>query len=188
MMIHVARRLVVVSAFLLLPVSLFAQEAVLSGTITDSTGAVLPGVTIRAVHEASGNSFEGVTDERGVYRIPVRIGVYQLKAELSGFTAVTRTGLELLVGQTAVINLQMSPGGLAEAVTVTGESPLINTTSSSLGGNVDPRQVQDVPVNGRNWIALSLLAPGSRTNPAATGNASQTPLPDRNGGRHASFS
>ena len=92
------RRLVVVGALLAVPAMAHAQEAVLSGTITDSTGAVLPGVTVRAVHEASGNNFETVTDQRGVYRIPVRVGAYQIKAELSGFRSVTQTGVELLVG------------------------------------------------------------------------------------------
>src|SRR4029077_18884514 len=120
-----------------------AQEAALSGTVTDSTGAVLPGVTLRAVQEATGNSFEGVTDERGGFRIAVRVGTYRLTAELSGFNGVTRRGVELLVGQTAVINLQMAPGGVAEAVTVTGQTPLLDTKTSSLGGNVDPRQVQE---------------------------------------------
>jgi hypothetical protein len=184
---RVVLRSIVVAAFLAMPAAGYAQEAVLSGTITDSTGAVLPGVALKAVHEASGNSFETVTDQRGVYRIPVRIGVYQITAELSGFTSVTRNGLQLLVGQTAVINLQMSPGNVTEAVTVTGQSPLLETTTSSLGGNVDPKQVQELPVNGRNWMALSLVAPGSRTNPSATGVAAQIPLPDRNNGEAREF-
>ena len=182
----VVSRLIVVSAILAFASVGYAQEAVVSGTVTDSTGGVLPGVTIRAVHAASGNSFEAVTDQRGAYRIAVRVGTYQVRAGLAGFTSVTRTGVEVLVGQTALVNLQMSPGGVAEAVTVTAQTPLIET-SSSLGGNVDPRQVQELPVNGRNWIALSLLAPGSRTNPSATGTAAQTPLPDRNGGEAREF-
>src|ERR1700724_1832113 len=107
---RVVIRSIVVAAILVLPAPAHAQEAVLSGTITDSTGAVLPGVALKAVHEASGNSFEAVTDQRGVYRIPVRIGSYAITAELSGFTTITRSGLQLLVGQTAVINLQMAPG------------------------------------------------------------------------------
>ena len=182
----VVRRFVAVVVVLTLPVAAHAQEAVLGGTVTDSTGAVLPGVTIRAVHEASGNSFEAVTDQRGAYRIPVRVGVFQVRATLAGFTTATQNGVEVLVGQTVAVNLQLAPGGVAEAVTVTGQTPLIGTTSS-LGGNVDPRQVQELPVNGRNWIALSLLAPGSRTNPSATGTAAQTPLPDRNGGEAREF-
>src|SRR5437773_1988228 len=183
----VARRLIFFCAILAMPVGGYAQEAVLSGTITDSTGGVLPGVTVKAVHEASGNNFEAVTDALGIYRIPVRIGVYRLTADLQGFKTVTRSGLELLVGQTAVINLQMAPLGVVENVTVTAETPLIDTTTSTLGGNVDRRQVQELPVNGRNWIALSLLAPGSRTNPAAIGTAAQTPLPDRNNGEAREF-
>jgi hypothetical protein len=178
---------IVMAAIFVVPAEASAQEAVLSGTITDSTGAVLPGVGLKAVHEASGNSFEGVTDQRGMYRIPVRIGAYQITAELSGFTPVTRSGLLLLVGQTAVVNLQMAPGTVTEAVTVTGQSPLLELTTSSLGGNVDPKQVSELPVNGRNWIALALTAPGSRTNANATGVAAQVPLPDRNNGEAREF-
>ena len=89
-----ARRFILFCAVLALPVMGYAQEAVLSGTITDSTGGVLPGVTVKAVHEASGNNFEAVTDALGIYRIPVRIGVYQLTADLQGFRTVTRSGLE----------------------------------------------------------------------------------------------
>ena len=118
----------------------------LTGTVTDSTGGVLPGVTVTAVHEATGNRFTAVTDERGIYRIPVRVGVYQLTAELQGFTTVNRTGVELLAGQTASIDLQLSPSTVQETVTVTAEAPLLDVTTSSLGGNVDPRQVQELPV------------------------------------------
>ena len=177
------RRLTLVCMLLALPGVAYAQEAELSGTVTDATGAVLPGVTIRAVHEASGNSFEAVTDARGAYRVRVRVGGYVITAQLAGFTTVTRRGVELLVGQTAAINLQMAPSGVAETVTVTGESPLINTVTSNLGGNVDPRQVQELPVAQRNWMGLALLAPGSRT--ASTGAVA--PLPDRHGGDTREF-
>ena len=104
------RRAILLCAILAIPAAAFAQEAVLTGTVTDSTGAVLPGVTVRAVHEASGNSFEAVTDGRGIYRMSVRTGTYQINAQLTGFSPVTRRGVELLVGQNAVINLQMVPG------------------------------------------------------------------------------
>src|SRR5438067_1835788 len=157
-------RLILLCAMLALPAMAFAQDAVLTGTITDSTGAVLPGVTVLAVHEASGNNYEAVTDARGVYRIPVRVGSYKITAELTGFGNVTRMGVELLVGQTITLNLQMAPSTLQETVTVTGEAPLIETQSSELGGNIDPRQVQDLPSAGRNWMSLALLAPGNRTN------------------------
>jgi hypothetical protein len=175
--------MVMIAALLAMPATAVAQEAVLSGTVTDSTGAVLPGVTIAAVHLATGNKFAAVTDERGVYRIAARAGVYKLTAELPGFRAVTRDGLELLVGQVMIVNLPMLQATAAETVTVTAETPLLNTATSSLGGNVDPRQVQELPVNGRNWMGLALLAPGSRT----TAVNAQTPLPDRNGGEAREF-
>jgi len=179
----VVRRLIFLCAMLALPALVFAQEATVTGTITDSTGGVLPGVTVLAVNEASGNQFESVTDGRGIYRIPARVGSYRITAQLTGFSTVNRPGINLLVGQTLTINLQMAPSTLQETVTVTGEAPLIETTTSKLGGNIDPKQVQELPVQGRNWMALALLAPGSRT---SSTNAT-APLPDRNGGETREF-
>jgi carboxypeptidase family protein/TonB-dependent receptor-like protein len=160
----IVRWLLVVCAILILPATGFAQEATLTGTVVDSTGGVLPGVTITAVHEASGNTFEGVTDERGTYRLAARAGVYRVTAQLSGFSTVNRSGLELLVGQQVVVNLQLSPASVQESITVSAEAPLLDVTSSALGGNVDPRQTQELPVNGRDWLALTALAPGMRAN------------------------
>jgi hypothetical protein len=119
-----------------------------------------------------------VTDEHGSYRLPLRTGVYRITLELSGFATQTR-GLELLVGQQAVVNLQLAPSTVQESVTVTGEAPLIDVTSSALSGNIDPRQVQALPVNGRNWMDLSILAPGSRAN-AST----DQPTPETTAGRY----
>jgi hypothetical protein len=180
--------LILASTLLLLPVMTYAQEeAVVSGRITDSSGGVLPGVTVRAVHEATGNAFQTVTDGLGAYRISVRVGGIRVIAELQGFAAATRA-VELLLGQTAVVNLQMAPAGVAESVTVSGEAPLIETTTSTLGGNIDPRQVAELPVAGRNWINLAMLAPGSRQvpNPSSREN-SERALPDRNNGETREF-
>jgi hypothetical protein len=171
----IVRRLLVLGTVLLVPLAAFAQEATLTGTITDSTNAVLPGVTVTALHEATGNRFVAVTDARGVYRIPARAGSFAITAELSGFTTVQRTGVQLLVGQTAAINLQMAPSNVQETVTVTGEAPLLNVNTSALGGNIDPQQVQELPVQGRNWMALAMLAPGSRM----TSDAQITPIANR---------
>ena len=166
--------LVAVVAILLMPGVGFAQEATIGGTVTDSTSGVLPGVVLRAVHEATGTQFETVTDDRGVFRIPVRIGVYRMTAELSGFRPVERSGLEVLVGQQITINLEMSPSTVSETVTVTGEAPLVNVATSQLGGNIDSRQMQELPVNGRNFLDLSLLAPGNRANHTEAGGVPVT--------------
>ena len=142
----------------------FAQQATIAGTVTDTSGGVLPGVTITVVHEETGNTFEAVTDGQGQFRIPVRVGANRLTASLAGFQTSTRTGLQLLLNQTLSVTLQLGPATLAETVTVTGEAPLVDTKGSTVGANIDPRQVQDLPINGRNWMDLTLLAPGARRN------------------------
>src|SRR5688572_33220629 len=122
----VLKRVLLVCVILLLPVAGYAQEAVLTGTVTDTTGGVLPGVTVTAVHEATGNTFVGVTDSSGIFRIPARIGGFRVTAEISGFNTVSRTGITLLVGQTATVDIQMAVSTLQETVTVTGEAALID--------------------------------------------------------------
>jgi hypothetical protein len=156
--------LILVGTLLFAPAVSHAQEAALSGTVTDTTGGVLPGVVVTAVHEASGNSFEAVTDGAGAYRMSVRIGTYRIRLDLPGFASLERTGLQLQVGQQAVINLQMSPATLQESVTVTGEAPLVNVTQSTLGSTVSAEQVENLPLNGRNWVDLTLLSAGSKQN------------------------
>src|SRR5205814_2264177 len=175
---RIARRFFVgaVLTILAMPAVARAQEATVTGTVTDSTGGVLPGVTIKAVNAASGNSFEAVTDSRGAYLLAARIGTYQITATLTGFGTVTRT-LELLVGQTAVVNLRLAPSAVQESVTVTGEAPLIETTTSSVASNIDPRQMSELPVLGRNWMSLVLMEPGNRTNAQGA-----TPVQDRHSG------
>src|SRR6185436_19410044 len=96
----------------------YGQEATFTGTVTDSSGGVLPGVTITAVNEASGNIFTTVTDDRGEFRLPLRVGAYTIKAELSGFGTVNRT-VQILIGQTAPDSLQLSPSTVQESITVT---------------------------------------------------------------------
>jgi len=154
-------------AFFALPQPTSAQEATLNGSVRDNTGGVLPGVTVTATHEAAGTTYIGVTDAAGLYRIVLRAGVYRISGELTGFTTVVRPGVEMLVGRTATLNLEMGVSGVQETVTVTGEAPLIDTTSSNIASNIDPRQMSDLPLNGRNWMDLTLLAPGSRANAVA---------------------
>src|SRR5262245_16034683 len=99
---------VIWTAALAWPSAGHAQDATINGAVTDATGGVLPGVTVTATHEATGNTFLGVTDERGNYRIQVRVGRYQVAMELPGFATITQE-FEALVGQTLTINAQMMP-------------------------------------------------------------------------------
>ena len=157
------RRWLAVTTLVLLPMVAHAQEATLSGTVSDESGAALPGVIVRAVNEATGNNFETVSDGTGAYRLAVRVGTYRVTAELTGFATITRS-LTLLVGQQVVADLQMSVSTVQESVTVTGVAPLLDVTNSEIGVNIDGRQLEALPVNGREWVALVMLAPGSRIN------------------------
>ena len=162
---YVYTALTAIGAILMLPILGYGQDATVSGTVTDSTSAVIPGVTVTATHTESGNKFLMVTDERGGYRLQVRVGNYRITAELPGFGTVNRT-IQLLVGQTAIVNIEMMPATVAETVNVTGEVPLVDTTTTKVGANIDPRQMEGLPLNGRNWMDLTLLAPGARRNEA----------------------
>jgi hypothetical protein len=149
----------------LLPGAAWAQDTTLSGTVSDTTDAVLPGVNVTAMHVESGNTFSAITDVRGTYVINgMRAGVYKVTVELQGFASQVRDGLELQVGQHPVLNFKLAVTAVAETVTVSGAAPLIDTTQSKLSGNIDPRQIRELPLNGRNWMDLTLLSPGSRVN------------------------
>ncbi|MGE3512722.1 MAG: carboxypeptidase regulatory-like domain-containing protein [Vicinamibacterales bacterium] len=147
------------------PAVVRAQDATLTGVVTDATDAVLPGVTVTATHTDTGTTFVAVTEGTGTYRIPaLRVGTYRVTAELTGFTTASRDGVQLLVGQNVVLNFKVAVSTLQETVTVSGQAPLVDTTASELGGNITPTQMQALPVNGRNWMGLTVLAPGSRAN------------------------
>jgi len=142
-----------------------AQEASIVGAATDETKAALPGVTITATALDTGRVFNAVTDERGEYRLrglpPAR---YKLQAELAGFSTVVVPEVELLVGQNRTVPFAMQVASLEETVTVTGESPLVDITSTQVGGNVDRRQMEELPLQGRNWMELAMQVRGVTAN------------------------
>ena len=164
-------------ASLFLPSALHAQDSTVVGTVSDATNAVLPGVTITALKIDNGNTFVEVSDATGQYRLALRPGVYKITADLTGFTPAVKDGVELQVGQRLVLNLKLTLSSVTESVTVTGETPMVDVGQSKLGGNIDRRQVEELPVNGRNFMDLSMLAPGSRAN-----SISESPLERDNPG------
>ena len=145
--------------------SLFAQEASIIGTVADETRAVLPGATVTASEISTGQQFSAVTTEKGEYRLPtVPPGTYRIQAELTGFSTVVLERVELLVGQHATIPFTLKLAQVNETVTVAGESPLVDTASSQVSGNVDRRQMEELPLQGRNWMELSKLVKGITAN------------------------
>src|SRR5262245_32693932 len=153
---QLARAIVVVIAWMSAIVTAQSNGAI-SGVVTDDTSSVLTGVTVTASDLESGREFVGQTDERGDYRLlNMPAGRYSLEASRTGFETVTIPELELLVGQTARVPFTLRVGEVRDSVTVSSESPLVNTTSSAVSGNIDRRQMENLPAAGRNWMELSL--------------------------------
>jgi outer membrane receptor protein involved in Fe transport len=143
-------------------------QAELRGTVTDESGGILPGVTVSATHVETGVVRDTITSERGTYAMPaLPIGVYTIKAELVGFKTVLKEGITLSVGSAGILNFALVLATVQETITVTGEAPLIDTQRSALAGNVAPKQVENLPLNGRNWLDLVALVPGARGNPGS---------------------
>jgi len=150
---------------LLITLPAFAQQGSIVGTVVDETKASLPGVNVTATDQDTGRAISAVSNERGEYRlVNVPPGKYTVQAELSGFSTVSLKDVEILVGQNARIPLSMKIATVSETLTVLGESPLVDTTSSQVAGNVDRRQMEELPVQGRNWMELSKLIKGITAN------------------------
>jgi hypothetical protein len=135
--------------------------AAILGTVQDDTGGVLPGAEITVTNVETGVSRTSSTDERGRYRVTnLNIGQYEITASLSGFQSVVRRGILLTIGREAVVDLTLRLGELSDQVTVTGDAPLVDTTSGSLGGIVDRDTILQIPLNGRDLTGLITLQAG----------------------------
>ncbi len=133
----------------------------ITGRVTDQQGGALPGVTVTATQATTGFTRTAVTDGEGVFRLAgVPIGTIDLKLEMSGFATLDRTGLILNVGQTLNLDMQLQVASMSETVTVSGDTPLLETTSSSVGGVVDVNKIEQMPLNGRQFANLAMTVAG----------------------------
>jgi hypothetical protein len=159
------------SALILFAVStpLFAQQgtAQIVGKITDEQGALLPGVDVVVTNQETGVFREVTTSTEGTYVVAQIVpGTYKVLARLTGFRTMERSGLILQVGTTLTINLALPVGGIEESVTVTGQSPLVDTTSARVGGNVGTAELSELPAMNRNYFAAVALLPGVQFSPS----------------------
>jgi hypothetical protein len=153
--------LAIVIGILLAP-SAFAQNAQITGSVKDSSGAIIPGATVTARNVDTGLTRTAVTDGSGEYRLPsLPPGRYSVATELSGFSTETRPDIVLIIDQTAILNFALKPAAIAETVTVTGDSPIVDVTRSDVSTSVSTQQIQDLPVASRRWIDLAMLTPGT---------------------------
>src|SRR5256712_6204721 len=154
----------------------FAQTstATILGTVKDTSGALIPGVSITVKHTESGLTRTVVSGERGGYNVPfLPVGPYELTTTMPGFKQQVRSGINLVVGQEAVVDLTLEVGAAAETVTVSEEAPLVNTTTSSTSGVITEQQVKELPLNGRSFdqlITLNVGVSNATSNTLDSGN------------------
>jgi len=168
MLANMRLRSVVVGVITFLVISgikadLAAQQstATILGTVTDSSGAIIPQATVQARNVETGAIQTATSDSAGRYRIAdLAIGTYDVQSEKMGFESVVRKGVELTVGGQIVVDFSLPVGQLTQTVTVEGEVSAVETTSAALSNVVEPTQIRDLPLNGRNFEQLILLAPG----------------------------
>ena len=138
-----------------------ATQANLNGTVTDISGASVPNARVEVVSQSTGFKREVETGDIGVFSITgLPIGMYDLTISREGFKTFESKGIALSVGQTRTVNAQLEVGGAVQTVEVQATAQTLESANAELGGVVQSRQVNDIPVNGRDWAVLMALAPG----------------------------
>jgi carboxypeptidase family protein/TonB-dependent receptor-like protein len=136
-------------------------SATISGTIKDETGGVLPGVDVVVRNTQTGLSRSVVTDANGYFTVPgLAPGGYEARATLQGFNTAVQSGIVLEVAQQASLNLVLKIGAASETITVSGETPLVDLRTAALSAVVNEKTIEELPLNGRNYIMLATLQPG----------------------------
>ncbi len=161
-------------AFTLAPsASAQVTSAAIVGTITDSSGGALPGVTVTARNVDTGFNRTVPTDAVGAYRLEfLPIGRYSVEVVLSGFRSVTRSGIVLNVNDTIKVDVALEVGGLAESITVEGESPVVNTATADISKTVEAKAIESLPIVDRNIYSLLDITPGVQSNNNGVASAS----------------
>src|SRR6266540_2621894 len=132
------------------------------GTVSDESGAVLPGVAVTVTNPQTGESRTTTTNAAGGFNVSqLTVGTYTVRAELSGFKAITRQGIELSLNRNARVDLTLTIGQVLEEVTVVADAPLVDSRSNEMGTSVGQRQVENLPTTDRNPLRLVALVPGA---------------------------
>jgi hypothetical protein len=157
----------IAAMFFILAPAVFAQStATLQGAVTDTSGAVVPNARIVLSSPAIGIERTAQSDSDGNYQIAaLPPGAYRIEVQAQGFQTQIANNLSVEVARTVVQNFQLTVGSVAQEVTVTSENPVVETTTTSVGTVIDQRTVQEIPLNGRHFVDLGLLIPGSVTPP-----------------------
>ncbi len=179
----------IVSCLVWMAVGLSAQTntGALTGVVRDTSGGVLPGATVLAIHPDSGRTVERVVDAEGRFFLPaLPIGSWEVAVEMPGFGRETQTGVYLEIGRTLQLEFALSLGALSEEVTVEISTPLLQVSTAEISDVIEAREVEQMPLNGRQFLRLAQLSDAVVIPPGGTrGGALQQagPLPNVGGQR-----
>src|SRR2546428_813927 len=160
------------------PCLAFAQTATgtIVGVVKDTSGALIPGVSIAVKHTDTGQTRTAISSDSGSYNVPLLpVGAYELTTTMPGFKQQVKPGINLVIGQKAEIDLRLEVGAAAEQITVSEEAPLVNTTLSSPSGLITEQQAKDLPLNGRSFDQLMVLNAGVTNNSSNMGGGGGFP-------------
>jgi hypothetical protein len=149
---------------------LFAQQGgILLGTVTDPSGAPVAGINVQINNVDTGASLTVSTAQGGDYTSPnIPVGHYRIVVDHPGFKSLVRSGIVIQVDERAEVNLQLTVGSVQEKVEVTGDAPLVDTASGTIGDVIENKRISELPLNGRNALALMFLAPNVKSGAGAT--------------------
>src|SRR5262245_13915453 len=160
----------------------FAQtQANMSGVIHDSSGAVIPGVSVTVTNPATNFARSAISNEAGVYNVPgLQPGRYNIKVELPGFRTITQNDVELQIQQSARFDFTLQIGEISQTVEVLGTAALIATENATVGTVIENKRIVEMPLNGRNFLQLVAISPN-----VSYGFTSSQQAGDRQGGSRA---
>jgi hypothetical protein len=169
--------------FAIVPARAQTPSGEISGIVNDASGLPVPGVTITLTNQATNVVRVVQTNESGLYVIAaIPPGMYNLKAELSGFRTVQRNDIGVQVGSANRVSFSMEVGELSETIQVQAHAPLIQTENAAISTVIENRAIVELPLNGRNYLQLASLIPGATTNGPSSSQGKQ-----RMGGQRNSF-
>ncbi len=138
------------------------DTALIVGTVSDASGAVIPGVNVTFNHVATGTTYLSSTNEEGNYRSnPLRIGEYLVIAESDGFRTYSGSGVALSIGDVRQLDIVLEVGAVTEVIEVEASAPLLQTSEAAAGTVIENRQIVDLPLNGRDYLQLAVISSGT---------------------------
>ncbi len=170
----IVRPLLLLLVALLVPVFAFGQvdQGAITGVVTDTTGALIPGANIRLTASDTGLTLQTRSNQSGNYTFsPLKIGDYSVSVSVNGFQTLTRQNLHVDAQQRLEVDLRLTPGKVSQTITVTSAAPLLQTETSAVGQTIDTKTINNTPLNGRNWVYIAQLTAGTVSASANMGSS-----------------